>query len=130
MSPTQDQKISDVFKITTESIQPPRICEFPFSFIAYKEQLLIDDVSDVNIGKIAEGDNFTIVRNVTNFGTTALSYRVRIEGSEMHPFSLGNNYERIDGGMTVPIEVVYTAGIGTFRREFSVRIITEKHIVR
>ncbi|KAI8925707.1 hypothetical protein BC831DRAFT_550468 [Entophlyctis helioformis] len=86
--------------------------EFPFNFRIYVDEVAVDDVSDVAVGRVMVGETVTAVRSVTNYGNTRIRYRARVEGITEHDEDmawriLGNKEGVLDANETISIEAIF-----------------------
>ncbi|KAJ3067849.1 hypothetical protein HDU99_003367, partial [Rhizoclosmatium hyalinum] len=66
----------------TELGPGPDSASFPFEFWTYDKQLALDDSKDVSVGRVLVGETVDVGRQLTNFGSETVKYRIRIEPME------------------------------------------------
>ncbi|KAJ3053387.1 hypothetical protein HK097_004394 [Rhizophlyctis rosea] len=95
VSPTHPMLYDGKFTVTTNLGKGPVVQEYPINFRAYKEQLALDDDKEASVGRIMYGETASVERHLTNYGSTQIKYRLRIEvipqegGAEMIPTPSG-----------------------------------------
>lgn len=53
--------------------------EFPFKLQIYLQEVALDNMSDVEVGRVMIGESVTHSWNINNFGNQKIIYRVRLE---------------------------------------------------
>ncbi|KAJ3195566.1 Cilia- and flagella-associated protein 47, partial [Irineochytrium annulatum] len=52
---------------------------FPIDFFAYADQVALDSEKDASVGRIMVGQTAEVLRNLTNFGSERVKFRLRLE---------------------------------------------------
>ncbi|KAI8820517.1 uncharacterized protein EV422DRAFT_73879 [Fimicolochytrium jonesii] len=78
-APLKASVVSGTLTLITNLGKEPIQKKHEFSFRAYEEQLMIESESDASVGRIMVGETASVKRGLTNFGSTPVRYRVRLE---------------------------------------------------
>ncbi|KAJ3017466.1 UNVERIFIED_CONTAM: hypothetical protein HDU68_011679 [Siphonaria sp. JEL0065] len=78
----EHRTVSGKLILMTELGPGPDSAEFPFDFWTYDKQLALDDSKDVSVGRVLVGETVDVGRQLTNFGSEKVKYRIRIEAVE------------------------------------------------
>ncbi|KND03878.1 uncharacterized protein SPPG_08927 [Spizellomyces punctatus DAOM BR117] len=79
VAPQKAALIEGTLIITTNLGKGPVQNKQPFKLRAYEEQLGVDNDEDASVGRIMIGDIASVSRTLTNYGSSRIKYRVRIE---------------------------------------------------
>ncbi|KAI9336135.1 hypothetical protein BDR26DRAFT_920198 [Obelidium mucronatum] len=83
ITPKKDHRtVTGKLVLITELGPGPDSAEFPFDFWTYDKQLALDDSKDVSVGRVLVGETVDVGRQLTNFGSEKVKYRIRIEPIE------------------------------------------------
>ncbi|KAI9362448.1 hypothetical protein DFJ73DRAFT_756739 [Zopfochytrium polystomum] len=77
--PKEHSKISGKLLLFTDLGRGPQSKVFDFDLIAYDKQVALDDSQDATVGRIMFGNTAEVCRDIINYGTSDVKFRVRLE---------------------------------------------------
>lgn len=89
MIPEEITSYEGSLQLTTQLAKGPIMEEFPFKFQAFKDEIALEDDSDISVGRIMMGTSKEVTRAIKNYGNKEVDWRISIQ---LIPLSNGNTY--------------------------------------